>query len=60
MGPAHNDFGYNEHLAITGWFLFIKIIDSNGKEFGYKNHPFITGNFFCIFLLVGSGTQCTQ
>ena len=58
LGSAHNEFGYNEHPAITNRFLYIKIIDCNVKKFGYNEHPLITSSFFCIFLLIASGTHC--
>ena len=32
LGPAYNEFGYNEHPAITSRFLSIKIIDRNVKN----------------------------
>ena len=54
----YNEFGYNEHLAITSRFLCINIIDCNVKKFAYNEHPLVTNSFFCIILLVVSGTQC--
>ena len=29
LGPAYNEFGYNEFPAITSRFLYIKIFDCN-------------------------------
>ena len=58
LGPAYNEFGYNEHPAITSRFLCTILIDSNVKKSGYNEHPPTTSSFFCIFLLVVSGTQC--
>ena len=55
LGPAYNEFGYNEHLIITSRF---KIIDCGVKKFCYNENQLITSSFFCIFLLVVSGTQC--
>ena len=49
LGPAYNEFGYNEHLAYTSTFLCIKVIDSNVKEFGYNEQAILTSSFFCIF-----------
>ena len=37
LDPAYNEFGYNEHSAITSRFLCIKIIDCNVKKFGYND-----------------------
>ena len=35
LGTAYNnEFGYNEHLAVTNRFRYIKIIDCNVKKFG--------------------------
>ena len=56
-GPAHNEFGYNEHPTIMRTFLCIKIINCNVKKFGHNEHPPVTSSFFCIVLLA-SGTQC--
>ena len=50
LGPAYNDFGYNEHPTVTIGFLYIEIIDSSFKKFGYNEHPFRTKSYFCIFL----------
>ena len=58
LGPANNEFGYNEHPAITSRFLCIKVIDCSVKKFGYNGHPFITSSFFCIVIFVVSATQC--
>ena len=38
LGPAYNEFGYNEHLAVTSRFLSIKIIDYNVKKFAASTH----------------------
>ena len=35
LGPAYNEFGYNEHLAITSRFLGDKINHSSVEKFGY-------------------------
>ena len=58
LGPANNEFVYNEHPAITSRFLCIKVIDCSVKKFGYNGHPFITSSFFYIVIFVVSGTQC--
>ena len=55
LGPAYNEFGYNEHLP-TSRFLNIEIIDSNVRKFGYYGYPPITISFLCIYLLVLSRT----
>ena len=55
LGPAYNEFGYNEHTAVTSTFLCIKIIDYYVKKFGYNEHSLITSSFFCMFLFVVSG-----
>ena len=47
LGPAYNEFGYNEHPATTR-FLCIKIIDCNVKKFDYNEYPVETSSFFCI------------
>ena len=54
LGPAYNEFGYNEHSAITNRFLCTILIDSNAKKSNDNEHQPTT-----IFLLVESGTQCT-
>ena len=38
LGPAYNEFGYNEHWAVMNRFFCIKIIDGNVKKFGYNEH----------------------
>ena len=60
LGPAYNEFGYNERPATKSRFLSNKIIDCNVKRFGYNEHPLITSTFFCIFLSVVHGTQCSS
>ena len=40
LGSVYNEFGYNEHPAITSRFLCIKIIDCNVKKFAYNEHLF--------------------
>ena len=55
LGPAYNEFGYNEHQATKNRFLCISIIDCNVKN---NEHPLMNCSFFCIFLLVVSGTLC--
>ena len=57
MGPAYNEFGYNEHLVVEIRFLCIKLIDCNVKKFGYNEQPLITSSSLCIFLLVTNPTQ---
>ena len=63
LGPAYNEFVYNEHPAITSRFLCIKLIDCNVKEFGYNEHSFIMSSSFCImdpvhlFLSLSSETE---
>ena len=37
LAPAYNEFGYNEHQAVTRRFLCIKITDSNVEKFGYND-----------------------
>ena len=59
LGLACNEFGYNDHLAMTSRFLCIEIIDFNVKKFGYNEDPLIMTSFFCIFPIVISGTQCS-
>ena len=36
LGPAYNEFSYNEHPAITNRFHCIKIVDCNVKKFDYN------------------------
>ena len=60
LGPAYNEFGYNELLATMSRCHCIKIIDSNVKKFGYNEHPLVTSGFLCIFLLIVSRTQCVK
>ena len=36
LGPAYNEFSYNEHPIIASRFLYIKLIDCNVKKFGYN------------------------
>ena len=50
LGPVYNEFGYNEHPAITSRFLFIILIHSNVKKFGYKKHSPTMNSFSCSFL----------
>ena len=51
LGPAYDQFSYNEHPATISRFLCIKIIDCNVKKFSYNEHPLITSSFFLnIFL----------
>ena len=57
LGPASNEFGYNNHPATVSRFLYIKITDYSVKKFGYNEHPLLISSFFCIVLLA-SGTQC--
>ena len=57
-GLAYNEFGYNEHLAITSKFLCIKIINGNVEKFGSNEPPLTASSFFCISLLTVSWTQC--
>ena len=54
LGPAYNEFGYNEHPAISSRFLCSIIIGSNVKKFGYNEHLPTMSSFFCIFFLVVS------
>ena len=58
LGPAYNEFGYNEHPSTMSRFLCIKIIDCNIKKFGYNEHPLIMSSFLCIILNVVNGTRC--
>ena len=46
LGPADNEFGYNEHTATISRSLCIKIIDCSVKKFGYNSHPLIRSSFF--------------
>ena len=39
LGPAYNEFGYNEHPAIINKYLHVKIIYNNIEKFGYKAYP---------------------
>ena len=55
LGIAYNEFGYNEHPAITSRILCIKITDCNVKKLAYNEHPLITNNFFCIFNSLEAG-----
>ena len=57
LGPAYNEFGYNQHPAVASRCLCIKVIDCNVKS-SVKQDPFVTSSFFCIFLLAVRGTQC--
>ena len=58
LGPVYNEFGYNEHPAVTSRFLCINIINCNVKNFGYNEYSLITNSFFSIFILIVSRTQC--
>ena len=58
LGPAYNEFGYNEHPVIATKFLCIELIDYNVKKFAYNEHPLLTSSFFYTFLLLVSGIQC--
>ena len=51
LGPAHNEFGYNEHSATKNSSLCTIIINSNAKKFGYNKHPPTTSILLiCAFL----------
>ena len=39
LGPAYNEFGYNEHPAITSRFLCTILIDSNVKRVRLQRAP---------------------
>ena len=58
LGPACNEFGYNEHPLATSEFLCIKIIDSNVEKPSDYQHPPTTSNFLCTYLLVLSENHC--
>ena len=60
LGPAYNEFGYNDHQATKNRFLCMQIIDGNGKKFSLIEHQLITSSFYASFLLVVSGTQCNS
>ena len=60
LGPADNEFSYNEHPPTVSRFLCIKIIDSSVWKFDYYKHPPTRSSFLCIYLLVLSGTQCNM
>ena len=60
LGPAYNEFGYNEHPPTTSRFLCIKIIGNNVKKFGYYEHHPTRSSFLCSNLLVPRGTPCSQ
>ena len=46
LGPAYNEFSYNEHPLTTSSFLCIRLIDSNVNKFGYSEHPPKTSSFY--------------
>ena len=41
LGPSYNEFGYNEHPAVTRESLCVKIIDSKVKKFGYNEQLYL-------------------
>ena len=49
LGPAYNEFGYNEQPSVMSRFLWIKLIDCNVRKLSYNEHPLIASSFFCIF-----------
>ena len=50
LDPAYNEFGYNEHWAVTSRFRCSKIIGKNVKRFVRERvFVFTTNSFFCIF-----------
>ena len=62
LGPAYNEFGYNENPAIANNFSPQKkslLIDINVKKVYLQPVPFITNKFFWIRLLVVNGSQYT-
>ena len=38
LGPAYNEFGYNEHWAVMNRSLCLQTIASNVKKFSYNKH----------------------
>ena len=62
LGPAYNEFGYNEHPAITSNFFSQKkslLIDINVKKVHLQRVPLITSKVLSKKLLVVSGAQCS-
>ena len=59
LGPAYNEFGYNEHPAITSNFFLWEKNTSDVKKVQLQRVPLITSKFLWIKLLVITGTQCT-
>ena len=57
LGPAYNEFGYNEQTPVTSRFLCIKIIDCNFAA--TTSWTVITSSFFCIFYLLQVGPSVT-
>ena len=51
LGPAYNEFDYNEYPAITSRFLCMNIIDCNVRKLGYDEHPVITSRFLCMNII---------
>ena len=49
LGPAYNEFGYNENPVTASRFFYIELIDCNVKRFTYNEHPIITSSFFTSF-----------
>ena len=39
LGPAYNEFGYNEFPAITNRLLCMNITDCNVRKLGYSEYP---------------------
>ena len=59
--PAYNEFGYNEHPAITSIFFRQKkspLVDINVKKVHLQRVPLIMSKILWIKLLIVSGTQC--
>ena len=49
LGPAYNEFGYNEYLAVIGnkQILCIRINENNAKKFHY-NEQFLLHFFYSL------------
>ena len=67
LGPAYNDFGYNDHLGLTSRFHRIRITDYNVEKFcctGYplkvKSHLRFLGSNYCLNYSHNNGLYCTK
>ena len=59
MGPAYNEFDYNERSATASRFLCIKVTDWNVEKFGYNEHPFTASRFLCFKITDSSNVKTT-